>query len=200
MWRDCPRGTLRCCLRNVFHSKNAWGFLVWNALCTFNDGKITFWYPLVWHAFWYIFTYFPLYCSFLQKEEGIDLVCEAIRSGIFNDLGSGSNVDVCVITKVFPLFHCVAFLRFLKFVTHVLNIWPCRGTRNTLETTNCQIPVPMLVQKHIHFLRRLVSPCRLFFIFIFTNYSWHGKLKLLESLHLHIHLDSLIIISLHIDW
>ncbi|KAL5552749.1 hypothetical protein UlMin_040150 [Ulmus minor] len=39
------------------------------------------------------------YCEGLTKEEGIDLVCEAIRSGIFNDLGSGSNVDVCVITK-----------------------------------------------------------------------------------------------------
>ncbi|KAK4597846.1 hypothetical protein RGQ29_015386 [Quercus rubra] len=35
----------------------------------------------------------------LTKEEGIKLVCEAICSGIFNDLGSGSNVDVCVITK-----------------------------------------------------------------------------------------------------
>jgi 20S proteasome alpha/beta subunit len=38
--------------------------------------------------------------TFLQREEGIDLVCEAICSGIFNDLGSGSNVDICVITKV----------------------------------------------------------------------------------------------------
>lgn len=36
----------------------------------------------------------------LQKDEGISLVVEAICSGIFNDLGSGSNVDVCVITKV----------------------------------------------------------------------------------------------------
>ena len=36
----------------------------------------------------------------LQRDEGIKLVCEAICSGIFNDLGSGSNVDVCVITKV----------------------------------------------------------------------------------------------------
>jgi hypothetical protein len=27
-------------------------------------------------------------------------VSEAICAGIFNDLGSGSNVDVCVITKV----------------------------------------------------------------------------------------------------
>ncbi|CAI0454727.1 unnamed protein product [Linum tenue] len=35
----------------------------------------------------------------LNKEEGIKLVTEAICSGIFNDLGSGSNVDVCVITK-----------------------------------------------------------------------------------------------------
>ena len=36
----------------------------------------------------------------VQRDEGIKLVCEAICSGIFNDLGSGSNVDVCVITKV----------------------------------------------------------------------------------------------------
>ncbi|KAL0919712.1 hypothetical protein M5K25_011827 [Dendrobium thyrsiflorum] len=35
----------------------------------------------------------------LSREEGIQLVSEAICSGIFNDLGSGSNVDVCVITK-----------------------------------------------------------------------------------------------------
>ncbi|KAL4363885.1 hypothetical protein GQ457_04G009820 [Hibiscus cannabinus] len=34
----------------------------------------------------------------LNKEEGINLVCEAICAGIFNDLGSGSNVDICVIT------------------------------------------------------------------------------------------------------
>ncbi|KAF3320041.1 hypothetical protein FCM35_KLT21742 [Carex littledalei] len=33
------------------------------------------------------------------REEGIELVAEAICAGIFNDLGSGSNVDVCVITK-----------------------------------------------------------------------------------------------------
>ncbi|KAI7997339.1 Proteasome subunit beta type-7-B [Camellia lanceoleosa] len=34
-----------------------------------------------------------------QRDEGVKLVTEAICSGIFNDLGSGSNVDVCVITK-----------------------------------------------------------------------------------------------------
>ncbi|CAK9176014.1 unnamed protein product [Ilex paraguariensis] len=35
----------------------------------------------------------------LSRDEGIKLVAEAICSGIFNDLGSGSNVDICVITK-----------------------------------------------------------------------------------------------------
>ncbi|KAG2714697.1 hypothetical protein I3760_03G040000 [Carya illinoinensis] len=35
----------------------------------------------------------------LTREEGVNLLVEAICSGIFNDLGSGSNVDVCVITK-----------------------------------------------------------------------------------------------------
>ncbi len=35
----------------------------------------------------------------MSLEEGKELVADAIRSGIFNDLGSGSNVDLCVITK-----------------------------------------------------------------------------------------------------
>ncbi|CAH0558351.1 unnamed protein product [Brassicogethes aeneus] len=35
----------------------------------------------------------------LTEEEGIQLIRDAIAAGIFNDLGSGSNVDVCVIRK-----------------------------------------------------------------------------------------------------
>eukprot|EP00441_Pelagodinium_beii_P035660 CAMPEP_0197643746 /NCGR_PEP_ID=MMETSP1338-20131121/16953_1 /TAXON_ID=43686 ORGANISM="Pelagodinium beii, Strain RCC1491" /NCGR_SAMPLE_ID=MMETSP1338 /ASSEMBLY_ACC=CAM_ASM_000754 /LENGTH=278 /DNA_ID=CAMNT_0043217031 /DNA_START=53 /DNA_END=889 /DNA_ORIENTATION=- len=35
----------------------------------------------------------------MSVEEGKKLVAKAIRAGIFNDLGSGGNVDVCVITK-----------------------------------------------------------------------------------------------------
>ena len=35
----------------------------------------------------------------LTRQEAIDLASNAIQAGIFNDLGSGSNVDVCVITK-----------------------------------------------------------------------------------------------------
>jgi 20S proteasome subunit beta 2 len=35
----------------------------------------------------------------LNESEAIELVSQAIQSGIFNDLGSGSNVDITVITK-----------------------------------------------------------------------------------------------------
>jgi len=35
----------------------------------------------------------------MPEEEAKELVADAIRAGIFNDLGSGSNVDLCVITK-----------------------------------------------------------------------------------------------------
>eukprot|EP01119_Soliformovum_irregulare_P008392 TRINITY_DN21510_c0_g1_i1.p1 TRINITY_DN21510_c0_g1~~TRINITY_DN21510_c0_g1_i1.p1 ORF type:complete len:298 (+),score=64.46 TRINITY_DN21510_c0_g1_i1:56-895(+) len=35
----------------------------------------------------------------MTRQEGIDLVQAAIHAGIFNDLGSGGNVDVTVITK-----------------------------------------------------------------------------------------------------
>lgn len=35
----------------------------------------------------------------MEEAEGIKLVRDAIAAGIFNDLGSGSNVDVCVIRK-----------------------------------------------------------------------------------------------------
>lgn len=37
--------------------------------------------------------------SNMTEQEAIDLASDAIQAGIFNDLGSGSNVDVCVITK-----------------------------------------------------------------------------------------------------
>lgn len=37
--------------------------------------------------------------SKLTEQEAIDLASNAIQAGIFNDLGSGSNVDVAVIKK-----------------------------------------------------------------------------------------------------
>lgn len=35
----------------------------------------------------------------MSREEAIELVHDAVCSGIFNDLGSGSNVDITVLTK-----------------------------------------------------------------------------------------------------
>jgi len=35
----------------------------------------------------------------MEEAEAVALVGQAIEAGIFNDLGSGSNVDICVITK-----------------------------------------------------------------------------------------------------
>ncbi|KAF9004629.1 proteasome subunit [Cyathus striatus] len=34
----------------------------------------------------------------MERQEALDLVISAISAGIFNDLGSGSNVDACIIT------------------------------------------------------------------------------------------------------
>lgn len=39
------------------------------------------------------------YSDDMTKEQAMALVARAIRSGIYNDLGSGSNVDLCIITK-----------------------------------------------------------------------------------------------------
>lgn len=38
----------------------------------------------------------------MSEEEGKKLVRDAIAAGIFNDLGSGSNVDLCVIPSTGP--------------------------------------------------------------------------------------------------
>ncbi|KAJ2234928.1 proteasome core particle subunit beta 2 [Coemansia sp. RSA 1722] len=35
----------------------------------------------------------------MTREEAIELVKDGVEAGIFNDMGSGSNVDVCVITR-----------------------------------------------------------------------------------------------------
>lgn len=35
----------------------------------------------------------------MTKEEAMELAARAIRSGVYNDLGSGSNVDLCIITS-----------------------------------------------------------------------------------------------------
>lgn len=39
------------------------------------------------------------YADNMDEKQAVNLVDEAVQAGIFNDLGSGSNVDICVITK-----------------------------------------------------------------------------------------------------
>ena len=46
-----------------------------------------------------------------QREEALTLVTAAISAGIFNDLGSGSNVDACVITKDGGCYYFPACIR-----------------------------------------------------------------------------------------
>lgn len=38
----------------------------------------------------------------MTKDQAIAIAAEAIQAGIFNDLGSGSNVDVCIIEQNKP--------------------------------------------------------------------------------------------------
>ena len=41
----------------------------------------------------------------LSEADAVELCSQAIQAGIFNDLGSGSNVDVAVITKDVTTLH-----------------------------------------------------------------------------------------------
>ena len=52
-----------------------------------------------------MFFFFFFFCKTKQEEEAKDLVAQAIRSGIDNDLGSGSNIDLCVMKRGDTKFH-----------------------------------------------------------------------------------------------
>ena len=43
----------------------------------------------------------------LTEAEAVAMVDQAIQAGIFNDLGSGSNVDICVISKTDGMKVCI---------------------------------------------------------------------------------------------
>lgn len=58
----------------------------------------------------------------MTRQEAIDLCSEAIKAGIFNDLGSGSNVDVCVIDE-----NKVSFTR-QRIYTHELTFLLSQAT------------------------------------------------------------------------
>ena len=52
-----------------------------------------------WRAILFFKKSLSKYKDEMTKEEAIALAIEAISAGIFHDLGSGSHVDYCVITK-----------------------------------------------------------------------------------------------------
>ena len=47
----------------------------------------------------------------MDEKEAIEIVDQAIQAGIWNDLGSGSNVDICVIPNV-----CTCRRKFFVFI------------------------------------------------------------------------------------
>lgn len=83
----------------------------------------------------------------LTEEEGKQLVRDAIAAGIFNDLGSGSNVDLCVIRK-----GNVEYLRTYdeankKGVRQSSYRYP-RGTTAVLSTKTAKIDVSDVTVKY----------------------------------------------------
>lgn len=83
----------------------------------------------------------------MEEQEGIKLVRDAIAAGIFNDLGSGSNVDICVIRK-----GNVNYLRTYdeankKGVRQNSYRYP-KGTTAVLSTKTARIEIEEHVRRH----------------------------------------------------
>lgn len=70
----------------------------------------------------------------LEEAEGIQLVRDAIAAGIFNDLGSGSNVDICIIRKGSVDYKRTYDEANKKGVKQSSYIYP-KGTTSVLKTT-----------------------------------------------------------------
>jgi len=62
----------------------------------------------------------------MDEKEAVELVSQAIQSGIFNDLGSGSNVDICVITRGKPVDLRHNYITGPDFVSKQPNVKPAR--------------------------------------------------------------------------
>ena len=60
------------------------------------------------------------YKNNMTEEEAVAIVTEAITAGIYHDLGSGSHVDYCVITKDKVDFHRNAVM---NKDLHKMNLW-----------------------------------------------------------------------------
>lgn len=82
------------------------------------------------------------YRADMSRDEAVQLVAEAIESGIFNDLGSGSNVDVTVITRT---------------KTEVLrnHVRPNERARKELRYVPARGTTALLAEKNIDFRRQV---------------------------------------------
>lgn len=69
----------------------------------------------------------------MSEEEGMSLVHDAIASGIYNDLGSGSNVDLCIIRKN-SCKNIYAYKTSVKKGERKCDYTPARGTTGVLST------------------------------------------------------------------
>lgn len=76
----------------------------------------------------------------MNEEDGKALVHDAIAAGIFNDLGSGSNVDLCIIRKNYckKIF---AYKTSVKKGERSCDYTPKRGTTGILCTKKIEIQV-----------------------------------------------------------
>lgn len=76
----------------------------------------------------------------MNMEEGIKLVRDAVCSGILNDLGSGSTVDICIVLKNYQ-----KIIRGYDFISvkgeRSLNYTPKRGTTGILSCKTFDIEV-----------------------------------------------------------
>jgi 20S proteasome subunit beta 2 len=80
----------------------------------------------------------------LSLEDAKGLICRAIHAGILNDLGSGSNVDLCVITRDgvqqlrnYQMFNHRTHIRDGDFLdSHIPDI----NTSNLRTATLCNLP------------------------------------------------------------
>ncbi|GAB1609048.1 proteasome subunit beta type-7-like [Argonauta hians] len=82
----------------------------------------------------------------MSLNEAKTLVCDAISAGIYNDLGSGSNVDLCIITKdkvdyIRPSLECG------KKGVRSGNYRYSRGSTAYLKQETCKIPTVVLHKK-----------------------------------------------------
>ena len=84
----------------------------------------------------------------MSREEGKILVRDAIAAGVFNDLGSGSNIDICVITQQGVEYIRPFDVANVKGVKQGRYVFP-RGSTAVLTTQVIPLVVEDVMVRHI---------------------------------------------------